>query len=355
MPHALRHVNPPEMFWATITGWAGGSRARHGTLDNVSCPSCGQLLSSQTCLQQQHRDVPPISQDTRGSVLERGHSNAAATPDFCILPPIDCQCELQNKTITLSLWDVKPLLYTDIIAQILPHTGSSRLYLNWLSLGQREPRLKITVAQHLNMSLPLICQKILFMGQNCSVRYISCICLKSFLPENSWPFLQQGFTILVLDLQQHVKELVHREAVSLQRGGGREQLQIRKSHQQAAEDYFLYLIGSTWANSPQPPPQGRTVLVEGFRQWFTEVVGPRTIKGWAGCKQEAQGLGKVPKVWSLPTGWPADMQSNQAVHPAPQFMHRNAKKEARPLQQARISHLTLLTDTIYEQKKCQAR
>jgi len=40
---------------------------------------------------------------------------------------------------------------------------------------------------------------------------------KSFLPENSRPFLQQRFTVLVLDLQQHVKELVHWEAISLPR------------------------------------------------------------------------------------------------------------------------------------------
>lgn len=147
------------------------------------------------------------------------------------------------------------------------------------------------------------------MGQNYSVRYISWARLKNFLPENSWPFLQQGFTILVLDLQQHVKELVHREAVSLQWCGGREQLQIRKSHQQAVEDYFIYLIGSTRANSPLPPPQRWTVLVAGFRWCFTKVVGPRAIKGWAGCGQEAQGLGKVAKAWSLPTGWPTHMQS----------------------------------------------
>lgn len=42
----------------------------------------------------------------------------------------------------------------------------------------------------------------------------------SLSPEHSCPLLQQGLAVLVLDLQQHVEELVHREAVALQSGRG---------------------------------------------------------------------------------------------------------------------------------------
>lgn len=219
-----------------------------------------------------------------------------------------------------------------------------------LALVQGEPRLKLTVAQNLNISLPPFSRKILW-AKSYSVRYISLVCLKSFLPENSWPFLEQGFTILVLNLQQHVKELVHGEAVALQQGGRRQRLQIRKSHQQAVENYFLYLTGSTWANCPLLPLQKWTVLVERFRWWFTEAVGWRAIKGWAGCRHEAQGLWFGPCPWA---GHPT-YRVKQAVQQTPWFMHHNAKKEAGPRQQADISHLTLLTDTICKQPNCWAR
>lgn len=116
MPRTLTHPSPPGMSWRTITGWPGGSRANMGPwiiyhdLPAGNCSAHGRAYSSSSI------GIYYWCPETH--VAQRWSEGTAVLLQHQVFASSHLstgQCELHNETITLSLWDVKPLVCTHLL------------------------------------------------------------------------------------------------------------------------------------------------------------------------------------------------------------------------------------------------